>query len=272
MEAAGYGVLLALTGAFMAVIALVGGRLAASGEIGVGQLVAAVGLAKLMIATLLARADVAAIFARARASARRISAFLSTPPAVTDAPNGRNPQPSRLGETIALRDVSHNGRLRGLDLDVRAGEILGVAAADGGDADALVGLLAREADPDGGTLTLEGAPFDSVGLDELRGAVLVAPHDAALFSGTLAENVHPDPKRLASALATAGAEEMADALPDGPDAILGEGGRTLSGGQRQRVALARALAAGARVLVLHDPTTAVDALTEHRIASRLRAA
>ncbi len=67
-------------------------------------------------------------------------------------------------------------------------------------------------------------------------------------------------------LAAAAADEVVEVLPAGLDALVGEGGRTLSGGQRQRIALARALAADAPVLVLHDPTTAVDAATEHRVA------
>jgi len=71
-------------------------------------------------------------------------------------------------------------------------------------------------------------------------------------------------------MAAADADEVARGLPDGLDAMLGDGARTLSGGQRQRIALARALATEAPVLVLHDPTTAVDAVTEARIAARLR--
>jgi putative ABC transport system ATP-binding protein len=72
-------------------------------------------------------------------------------------------------------------------------------------------------------------------------------------------------------LTAAAADEVVEVLPEGLDTGLGEGGRTVSGGQRQRIALARALAADAPVLVLHDPTTAVDAATEHRIAAGLAA-
>jgi putative ABC transport system ATP-binding protein len=71
-------------------------------------------------------------------------------------------------------------------------------------------------------------------------------------------------------LAAAGADEAVEALPGGLDAPVGERGRRLSGGQRQRIALARALAADAPVLVLHEPTTAVDTVTEARIAAGVR--
>ncbi|MGV9771963.1 ATP-binding cassette domain-containing protein, partial [Streptosporangium sp. NPDC003464] len=107
---------------------------------------------------------------------------------------------------------------------------------------------------------------------DIRMAVLVAEHDADLFEGTLRGNVtaapgSADPER---AMAAAGADEVARTLPEGLDTAVSERGRSLSGGQRQRVALARALAADRPVLVVHDPTTAVDAVTESRVATGIR--
>ena len=104
----------------------------------------------------------------------------------------------------------------------------------------------------------------------------VSAHEAELFDGSLGDNVRAAApqdaaaERVDAALAAADVADVAAALPGGLDGALGERGRSLSGGQRQRVALARALAADAAVLVLHDPTTAVDAVTEARIAARLR--
>ena len=103
--------------------------------------------------------------------------------------------------------------------------------------------------------------------------MLVAAHDAELFADTVRANVGaaaPGDRDLTPALAAARADQVVDALADGFDTVVAEHGRTLSGGQRQRVALARALAADPPVLVLHDPTTAVDSVTEAEIAAGLR--
>jgi putative ABC transport system ATP-binding protein len=136
---------------------------------------------------------------------------------------------------------------------------------------------------------LDGVPLRALDPADVRRAVLVAEHDADLFEGTLAENIRVavpvagEPagdgaahdrargeRAVAAAMAAAGADEVAQALPHGADSEVSERGRSLSGGQRQRVALARAFAADRPVLVAHDPTTAVDTVTEARIATGLR--
>jgi len=100
---------------------------------------------------------------------------------------------------------------------------------------------------------------------------LVAPHHPELFSGTIRENiVLSGHNGLEQVLDASAADDVVDAHPDGLDHAIAERGSTLSGGQRQRLALARALLAGPRLLVLHDPTTAVDAVTEHAIARGIR--
>ncbi|MGN9906760.1 ABC transporter ATP-binding protein [Phytohabitans sp. LJ34] len=266
-QAAHDGAILALTGVFIAAVALVGGRLAANGDISVGDLVAAVGLALFLLTPLQLLAWVNAQLAQGRASAGRIAAVLSAPPAVA-AGQGRMPDPVR--GHVALSGV-HHGALSGVDLEVAAGELLGVVAPDPAAATALLATLARDTDPDAGTVTLDGVPLSTLDPAELRGAILVSAHHAILFAGTLASNVSSTGDgEVGRAMAAAAADEVAHSLPDGADTVLGERAQSLSGGQRQRVALARALAADPPVLVLHDPTTAVDAVTEARIAAGIR--
>lgn len=119
--------------------------------------------------------------------------------------------------------------------------------------------------PGGLTVITGPAPEDLVLAP--RGRVVVAPHSADLFDGSVLDNVHPDPEVARAALHCAAVED----IPGGPEREVGENGRNLSGGQRQRVALARAIAADAEILVLQDPTTAVDSVTEARISERLAA-
>lgn len=261
------GLTLTLSGTFLVVVAWMGGRLALEGTITVGELVAAVGLTQFLVGPLTRLTWVGTWVAQARASAERVAAVLAAPAAVSDGKE-RLPAPAR--GSVGFREVHHES-LQGLTLEVAPGELIGVVAPDSAGAVALLACLSRTVDPAGGEITLDGVPLRALALDDCRRAVLVAAHDADLFEGTLAENVAVAASvDVAHALAAAAADEVAETLPAGMDTPLTEQGRSLSGGQRQRVALARALATDPAVLVLHDPTTAVDAATEHRIAARLR--
>ncbi|MDT0425212.1 ABC transporter ATP-binding protein [Streptomyces evansiae] len=264
------GLVLALTGCFLALIAWVGGRLALDGSLSLGQLVSAVGLALFLVGPLETFAWVNAELAQGRASAARIAKVLGAGPAVA---GGEEPVPADARGELRLSGV----RLRvldGVDLRVPAGRLTGIAVSDPALADALLDCLGREADPEAGAVELDGVSLTRVDPAALRAAVLVARHDAALFEGSLAANVvaageDPDGAAAGPAMAAADADEVARALPYGAGTDVGEGGRSLSGGQRQRVLLARALHAAPPVLVVHDPTTAVDAATEARIARGL---
>ncbi|MCY7365363.1 MAG: ABC transporter ATP-binding protein/permease, partial [Frankiaceae bacterium] len=120
---------------------------------------------------------------------------------------------------------------------------------------------------------LGGVDLSAAHLDDVRRTVLVSDTASALFAGTLQEAIDPHGRltreQAERALRVANAEDVYDALPEGWQGQLDERGRGLSGGQRQRVVLARALAADAPVLVLVEPTSAVDAHTEARIAVRV---
>ncbi|MDX3188148.1 ABC transporter ATP-binding protein [Streptomyces sp. MN03-5084-2B] len=258
------GALLALTGIFIAVVALVGGNLAAAGEISVGDLVAAVGLAQYLITPFSIFSWVNGELAQGRASAARIADVLNAPPAV-GAGDATLPVPAAGHVKLS---ALNRGALRDVAFEARPGELLGVVATDPAAATDLLDCLGRAADPASGSVSVDAVDLSTVDPSRVREVVLVAAHDADLFAGTVAENILTGPK-TAEAMAAAAVDEVAGALPDGVATEVTERGRSLSGGQRQRVALARALAADAPVLVLHDPTTAVDTVTEARIAAGL---
>jgi ABC-type multidrug transport system fused ATPase/permease subunit len=120
-------------------------------------------------------------------------------------------------------------------------------------------------------VTLGGVPLTALARSEVRRRIVVSDTGAALFSGRLGDRLDvTGTGDLTRALATASADDVLDALPEGLDAEVTERGRSFSGGQRQRLVLVRALAADPEILVLVEPTSAVDAHTEARIAARLR--
>jgi putative ABC transport system ATP-binding protein len=159
-----------------------------------------------------------------------------------------------------------------VSVELGAGELVGVVA-DPAAARSLVDLLALERVPDAGVVELDGFDVHDLHPDDVRRALLVEAHDGDLFEGSLAGNVAAraaSPAHAESAMAAAAVDEVAANLPGGEASVLPARGTSLSGGQRQRVALGRALATDAPVLVLHDPTSAIDAVTEQRIALGLR--
>jgi ATP-binding cassette, subfamily B, bacterial len=169
-------------------------------------------------------------------------------------------------------DVLHD-----LDLVIEPGEIVAVCGATGDGKTSLLNLLPRFYDPTGGRVLVGGVDTRDVRIEELRSAVALVTQRPVLFSQTLRENLvagRDDATwdEVLAACEAAGVDHFAPGLPDGYDTLIGERGVNLSGGQRQRVALARALVTHARVVVLDDPLSAVDTLTERRLVQRLRPA
>jgi ABC-type multidrug transport system fused ATPase/permease subunit len=167
--------------------------------------------------------------------------------------------------------------LRGVDLAIRPGEIVAVCGGTGSGKSTLLNLVSRAYDPTSGAVRLSGVDLRDVRLAEVRGAVAVITQRPILFSITLRENLlagrpGADWDEVLAACEAAGVDEFVGDLPNGYDTLIGERGVNLSGGQRQRVALARALIAGARVIVLDDPLSAVDTHTERDLVERLRPA
>jgi ABC-type multidrug transport system fused ATPase/permease subunit len=167
--------------------------------------------------------------------------------------------------------------LRGVDLALRPGEIVAVCGPTGAGKTTLLNLLPRFYDPTAGRVLVGGVETRETSLEELRRAVAIVTQKPVLFSVLLRENLlsaRPDAAwdEVLAACEAAGVSAFVDDLPQGYDTLIGERGVNLSGGQRQRVALARALLAGARVLVLDDPMSAVDTQTEQLLVQNLRPA
>ncbi|MET8093200.1 ABC transporter ATP-binding protein [Micromonospora sp. NPDC005220] len=275
----------AIPGLFLAAVVWLTARMAVTGDVTIGELVAVYGYVATLIVPVWFLLEGSHQLIRGRVAARRIADLLTMTPDDVGGPGRRWPDPRpeahRPGPVPSARrpgdSVAPDGPADLHDpetgLTVRAGRLTGVAADDPAEALALADRLGRYVVSG---VTWGGVPLREVTLDEVRARLLVADHDSYLFAGTLRDilsaGADDDDERIAVALRTASAQDVADALPAGLDTPIDARARTLSGGQRQRVRLARALHAEPEVLILIDPTSAVDAHTEARIAERLRAA
>jgi ABC-type multidrug transport system fused ATPase/permease subunit len=156
------------------------------------------------------------------------------------------------------------------------GEFLGIAAESSDEAVALADRLGRYGRDDGPAPELGGTPLPELPVSVVRSRILVAPTGAHLFGGPLAQSLGEavpggcDDDGVLDALAVASAQDVLEAMPGGLHGQLAPRGSSLSGGQAQRLRRARALLADPEILVLVEPTSAVDAHTEARIAGRLR--
>lgn len=247
-------------------IAVLAGWFALRGYLTVGELITVIGLAQYLMEPFGTMAEVPSWIAEARASAERVgriedAPFVLSPGAATLAPGPHD---------IALTAVRY-GSLDGMTMTIGAGEMVGVATTRGADADAVVKVLSGQLARDQytGEIQVGGVPLDELELAEARRAVLVEPHKVDLFTGSLRSNLvvgASDPRGLDEALRASSAVDVIDTHHDGLEHRVTERGSSLSGGQRQRLTLARALLQEAPVLVLHEPTTAVDAVTESAVA------
>ncbi|GGF55050.1 ABC transporter permease [Marmoricola endophyticus] len=260
------GLTLALSGLLLAAVTLLAGLRALDGDISVGELVALVGITQFLAEPLTALGSLSAQFARSRASAQRIADLLAAPPLL----------PS--GDATPVGDLRLDGvvadPLAGLDLAPGDGELVAVAVEDPDSAEALGAVLSALRPTEQGAATLGDVPLAEVDARHRRAHLLVAPHHATVFEGTLRSAVDPgselSAERLEEVLAASAADEVVSLHPDGLERAVRAAGTSLSGGQRQRLALARALAADPPVLVLQDPTSAVDAVTEQNVADGVR--
>ena len=216
--------------------------------------------------------------ARAFASADRIFEVMDTAPEVREKPGAVELRDVR-GE-VRFEDVWFEyepGRpvLRGIDLEVRSGEVVGIVGMTGSGKSALAGLIPRFYDVSRGRVTVDGVDVRDATLESLRRSIAIVQQDPFLFSRTLRENIafgrpESDFDRVRGAAEHAQAHRFAAHLPDGYETTVGDRGLSLSGGQRQRTTLARALLVEPSILILDDAVSSVDLETERRIEESLR--
>jgi ABC-type multidrug transport system fused ATPase/permease subunit len=264
----------------IAAVTFFGGRQVIAGHLTIGEFVLFETLLLQLVWPLEALGWITNLGQRALASAGRSFAWLE---GIQPLPEPAAPKPLPRGALSLRFDGAHfayggeDEVLRELDLDIAPGEIVAVCGPTGSGKTSLLNLLPRFYDPTGGRVLIGGVDTRDLALAELRASVALVTQRPVLFSVPLRENLtagrdDADWDEVLAACVAAGVDAFVDDLPDGYDTLIGERGINLSGGQRQRVALARALVTNARVVVLDDPLSAVDTLTERRLVKRLRPA
>ncbi|CAM5676092.1 ABC transporter ATP-binding protein [Streptomyces chartreusis] len=258
------GTALALNAVLAGAVTLTAGWLAFDGQINIGELVMAVGLAQFIMEPLRLFSEMPKYVMIARASAERMALVLTAPPVTT--PASEHPA---AGGNLEIDCVRH-GTLRDLKFTVAAGEFVAIAAYQPRAAADLAAVLAANVSPDAyeGAVRVGGQDLGELSVEAVRAHMLVNPYDGEIFAGTLRTNIDPSgtSRTVPEAVEASMLTDVVALHRDGLDYGVRDRGANLSGGQRQRLSLARALAADSEILVLHDPTTAVDAVTEQLIA------
>ncbi|KQX88341.1 ABC transporter ATP-binding protein [Streptomyces clavifer] len=261
------GTALALNAVLAAAVTLTAGWLAFDRQITIGELVMAVGLAQFIMEPLKLFSEMPKYVMMARASAERMALVLSAPPVTV--PGTERPA---AGGDLEI-DCVRYGALRKLKFQVAAGEFVAIAAYQPRSAADFASILAVNIPPHAyeGAVRVSGQELSDLAIEAVREHMLVNPYDAEIFAGTLRTNIDPSgtSRMVPEAVEASMLTDVVALHREGLDHSVRDRGANLSGGQRQRLSLARALAADTEVLVLHDPTTAVDAVTEQLIARNI---
>ncbi|WP_309572869.1 ABC transporter transmembrane domain-containing protein [Deinococcus sp.] len=270
------GIMSFLTFSSLALVLWYGGRQVMTGTLSPGNLVTFLFYALQVGGTVAQLTGIFNQFQEALGASSRIFELLDER---SDLPEPAAPVPlSRAEGRVTFQGVRFEygtaAVLRGIDLDVPAGQVVALVGPSGAGKTTLVNLIPRFWDVTGGALLVDGQDIRAYALADLRAQVGLVPQETLLFSGTVRENIlygRPGalPQEVEDAARAANVHEFVSALPDGYDTVVGERGVKLSGGQRQRVAIARAILKDPRILILDEATSALDNESESLVQAAL---
>ncbi len=266
-----FGVMVNITTALgTAIVLVIGIRSVLSGTLTVGDVLLVLSYLGQLYSPLETISTQAAAFQSYRASAQRVFEILDELPEVIERPDAR--PLARCSGAVEFRDVSfgynrNRAVLKQVSVQVPAGTSVGIVGRTGAGKTTLISLLIRFYDPTSGQILLDGVDLRDYRLADLRAQFALVLQEPVLFSTTIAENIayarpNATEQEIVEAAKAANAHDFIVGLPDGYQTQVGERGMMLSGGERQRLSLARAFLRNAPILILDEPTSAVDVKTE----------
>ncbi|MCJ0538232.1 ABC transporter ATP-binding protein [Enterococcus cecorum] len=260
-------------------IFLIGGQKVNLGHLQAGQVLALVNYMNQMLLALIIVANLVILYTRAHASAKRINEVLDVPNAqehITEDFPTPNQTPIFAFQDVDFRYGSKFGlALKQLNFAIQKGETIGIIGATGSGKTSLISLLPRFYEISGGVIQYYGKDIQTIDKQKLREQIALVPQTSVLFNGTIRENlqwgkVDATDEQCWQALETAQAKEFVEALPEGLDTSIFEGGKNFSGGQKQRLTIARALISQRPILILDDSLSALDYQTDLNLRQALQ--
>lgn len=276
-----FPLMIMFTNISLAGVIFLGGRQTITATITPGDFAAFISYQGLITWPMMALGWVTNLIQRGGASLDRINIILKTEPEIKDAPSVQSPK--KISGNIEFQNISfsydsmpdnHRG-LHGINLEIKAGETLGIVGTQGAGKTTLVSLVPRLFDVQEGRILIDGVDNRDIPLNDLRSAVAFMPQEPFLFSGTIRDNLtfgnnQISEDMLIDAVTKASLYDTVQSLPHGFDTMVGEKGIILSGGQKQRVTLARALIFPAPIMILDDPISQVDTETGAHIVDTIQ--
>jgi ATP-binding cassette subfamily B protein len=255
-----------------------GGWRVVEGTLTLGTLAAFLAYQARVVAPVQALMGLYGALATARVSWQRVAELLGTPADVTERSDAK---PLATVEGLVEFDGVSLAYGRGgevldrVSFQAPAGRTTAIVGTSGSGKSTIADLAVRLLDPDSGAVRLDGHDLRSVRLSDVRRLVRAVPQEPAIFHASIEENVrYANPAAsdadVARALTAAGLSRFVSTLPEGPRTVVGERGLALSAGERQRIAVARALAASPSVLVLDEPSAALDPVSEREVVQGVR--
>jgi ABC-type multidrug transport system fused ATPase/permease subunit len=215
--------------------------------------------------------------AQAAVGVERIQAILETDTIIPERPDAREPGTTRgeiVFDHVAFGYNKDEPVLRDVNFTIKQGELVGIVGTTGGGKSTVVSLIPRFYDPTSGSVRIDGVDIREYKLHPLRNQIGFVLQDTVLFRGTIRDNIAygrpgATQKEIEEAAKLANADEFISRMPHGYDTPVGERGLTLSGGQRQRIGIARAIIRDTPILILDEPTAALDTESERLVIEAL---